>query len=369
MWDMLVYPHFLDYVTGLKYAVTDEKLPLEFKLSPETFHVLEVVDFNEAGFDKEKGEYAVLRLWKKGVEMFKALEAVSRKINVPRSNMHFYGMKDRNASTVSYLFVKSQLLERKYLPLVMNNIKVELTGFIRTRPKRAYFKGNKFSIFMDIDAGSETRLPSLLEEIVKIISRTGLPAYYGYQRFGWRRYNSHVLGKYILLGREDLFAEEFLKSPYPGEDYSCTIKRHLGVYEDLVYENIYRKMPLDRGFKEINVKVNNMFLDAYSSFLFNMLLNALIEKSGLTSLNEELPMPGCINELQYYEHILRVENVEPRLLSNLKCFHRVGLFRPTNNIVRSSRGRIVYEFFLEPGMYATVVLRELFKDNLVLEAT
>lgn len=362
---MLVYPHFLDYVAGLKYTVTDKKLPFEFKLSPETFHVMEVVDLSEAGFNKEKGEYAVLRLWKKSIDTLKAIEIVSSKINVPRSNIHFYGMKDKNAFTISHFFIRSQLLERKHLPLVMDNIKVEMIGFIRTKPRRTYFKGNKFSVFMDIDAGSL----SLLEEIVKIVSQTGLPAYYGYQRFGWKRYNSHILGKYILLGREDLFAEEFLRSHYPGEDYSCTIKRHLGVYEDLVYENIYRKMPPSRGFKEINAKVNNILLDAYSSFLFNILLNVLIEKRGMNSLNAKLPMPGCISELQYYELVLQVEKLEPRLLSYLKCFHRSGLFKPTNNVIREERGQLVYEFFLEPGMYATVVLRELFKDNLLLEAT
>ncbi|MEM4881260.1 MAG: tRNA pseudouridine(13) synthase TruD [Desulfurococcaceae archaeon] len=365
---MLIYPHFLDYVTGLKYTVMDEKLPYEFKLSPETFHVLEVVDLERAGFDKEKGEYAVLRLWKKDVEMLKAVEIVSRRTNVPRSNIYFYGMKDKNAFTVSHLFIRSQLLERERLPLVMDNIRVELIGFIRTRPKRAYFKGNKFRVFIDADTGNKTRLLSLLGEMVRAISQMGLPAYYGYQRFGWKRYNSHVLGKYILLGREDLFAEEFLKSHYPREDYECALKRYLGVYEHLIYENTYRKMPLDRGFKEINAKVNNMFLDAYSSFLFNMLLNTLIEKSGLGSLDTELPMPGCIDGLRYYEPILRVENVEPRLLSKLKCFYRTGLFRPVDNVIRDDHDRVIYEFFLEPGMYAIVILRELFKDGLVLEA-
>lgn len=362
---MLVYPHPLDYVTGLKYTVTDKKLPFEFKLSPETFHVSEIVDLSKAGFSKEKSEYAVLRLWKKRLEMFKAIEIVSRKLNIPQSNIQFYGIKDKNACTESYLFVKSQLLDSRLLPVVTDNVKVELIGFIRSKPKRTYFNGNRFRIFIGVSGNDKSK--SLLKEIIHTISEVGLPAYYGYQRFGWKRYNSHILGKYILLGREDLFAEEFLKDLYPREDFECTLKRYLKVYEDVLYESTYVKAPLNRGLRAVTAKVRNMFLDAYSSFLFNLLLNMIIERSGLSALATKLPMPGCSNESWYYEALMKVENIDLSLLSNLKCFHRNGLFRPVDSVLEYHNSHIVYEFSLKPGMYATVVLRELFKDNLLLE--
>lgn len=365
---MLIYPHPLDYVTGLKYTVTDGKLPVEFELSSETFHVLELVDLNEAGFSAEKGEYAVLKLWKKDIEMFKAVEIVSRRLRIPASSIYFYGIKDKHACTESYLFIKSHLLDQSLLPLLAKNIRVELIGFIRSKPKRAMFKGNRFRVV--IESTDPYRMASLLEEMVRTFSGTGLLGYYGYQRFGWKRYNSHILGKYMLLGREDMFAEEFLKTLYPTEDAESTLKRYLGVYANLAYERLYVKTTLSQGLEAIAKKVRNVFIDAYYSYLFNLLINLVVEKEGLNALSaESLPMPGCHDNARYYkyyERIARIENIDLSLLTSSNCFYRQGAFRPINNIVNLRSGHIIYEFVLRPGMYATVVLRELFKDNLVL---
>lgn len=365
---MLIYPHPLDYVTGLKYTITDSKLPVEFEPSSETFHVLELVDLNEAGFSAEKGEYAVLRLWKKDIEMFKAVEIVSSKLKIPAANIYFYGIKDKRACTESYLFIKSRLVDQSLLPLLAKNIRVELVGYVRSKPKRTMFKGNRFRVL--IESADPHGTASLLKEIVHTFSITGLLGYYGYQRFGWKRYNSHVLGKYILLGREDLFAEEFLKTLYPTEDAESALKRYLEVYENLAYERFYVKTTLSQGLKAINKKVRNMFIDAYYSYLFNLLINLVIEKEGLNAPSlESLPMPGCRNSAQYYkyyERIARMENMDLSLLADYNCFYRQGTFRPINSIIDLHNGYIVYEFVLKPGMYAMVVLRELFKDNLVL---
>jgi len=361
---MIVYPHPLDYVSGLKYAVTSKKLPVEYKPSPETFHVLELVDLGSAGFNTKRGEYAVLKLWKRGIDTFKALETISKKLDVPVSNILFYGIKDKYACTESYVFVKSRLLDLGRLPISMNNLQLELVGFTRIKPTRKMFKGNKFKVIIDVNKATEVK--ALLEEIIGVILETGLPAYYGYQRFGWRRYNSHLLGKYILLKREDLFAEEFLQTPYLTEDFENTAKRVLGKYEDLLYEYTYVGATLGGALEAVVKKVHNILLDAYSSYLFNLLINTLVEKQGLNTLYRDLPMPGCPGSQGYYEGIFRVEGVNWNVLRNLDCSHRRGLFKPLNIVLECRDSIVVYEFTLEPGMYATVVLRELFKDNLLL---
>jgi tRNA pseudouridine synthase D (TruD). len=64
-------------------------LPFEYSITPETFHVKELVNLDQMGFNTEKGEYAVLKMIKRDIEMIKAIEYISNRLNVPASNIYF----------------------------------------------------------------------------------------------------------------------------------------------------------------------------------------------------------------------------------------------------------------------------------------
>ncbi|MEM4717154.1 MAG: tRNA pseudouridine(13) synthase TruD [Desulfurococcaceae archaeon] len=361
---MLIYPHPLDYVSGIKYTITNRHLPLEFNLNAETFHVSEIVDLNELGFNKERGEYVVLEIYKKNIEMFKAVSIVSKDLNIPRSNLFFYGIKDKNATTRSYLFIKSKLVDQASLPVIRDNLIVELKGYVKVKPRVSHYRGNKFKVHI---SNTRSEIINELREIVDYISIIGLPSYYGYQRFGLRRYNTHVLGKYLLLGREDYFSYQLLKSLYPLEDAKPTLSRITGDYGNLLYEKLYITSPVSKASKKILKYLNELFIDAYASYLYNLLLNAIIETRGLQSLNFPIPMPGCTAHRDLYHNIAESEGVDPVLLDKLPCFYRNGLFKPLNNLIYEDKGSLIYEFQLKPGMYASIVLREIFKDRLSIE--
>ncbi|MEM4481124.1 MAG: tRNA pseudouridine(13) synthase TruD [Desulfurococcaceae archaeon] len=361
---MLLYPHPLDYATGLKHVITNKVVNLEYRISPSTFYVEEVVDFSEMGLNNQKGEYAALKLYKEDVEMLKAVEVVARSLNVPVGNLHFYGLKDRSARTLSYIFVKRSLIEKSALPVEAKGIKLELVGFVKSKPKKSHYRGNKFRVLINNASASHYEI---LMDIAGVIAEVGLPSYYGYQRFGYRRYNSHVLGKYLLLGREDLFALEFLRSLFPLEEREVAYKRVAGQFKGLLYEDAYAKAPLGSGLWVVVRRARNMFLDAYASYLFNQLLNLIIDRGDFSVLHAPLPMPGCPEGSELYNSIAQLEGVPPKLLKRLPCFHREGLFKPEESKISLANGVLTYEFKLRPGMFATVVLREIFKWNLAIE--
>lgn len=360
---MITYPHPLDYVVGLKYAVLDEKIPASYSMSPETFTVEELVDFTSLGFNKEQGEYIVLRVAKRDLETFKAVSIVSKILDIPRENLYYYGLKDKNAYTVSYLFVKSKLVDQRSLPIIRDNLSVELYGFIRVKPRSIHFMGNRFKVYIE---PSREDVIFKLKEIVKKLEDTGLPSYYGYQRFGTRRYNTHLLGKLIIQNREDLFSHYFLRALYPLEEIDATIDRLSRDYKRLYYESIYVKSRKPVSHIVALKELGDLFIDAYASYLYNLLLNTIIEKEGFSHLDRKLPMPGCIWSFDLYGEILEHEELDQHSISKLPCFSRDGLFRPLNNAIYSERGFVIYDFTLKPGMYASIVLRELFKDGLIL---
>lgn len=358
---MLVYPHPLDYVAGIKYTLTDYKVNRTYTPTPDTFHVEEIVDFEKLGYNTEKGEYAVIRLEKKNLETLKALIILARALDIPVENLYILGLKDKHAYTVSYVFIRKTLLDYSKLPVVKSNLKAEFTGYVRVKPSIKHHIGNKFTII--VDNVEEIHVEGF-KNIVKQVEVFGLPSYYGYQRFGFHRCNSHLLGKYFLLQREDLFADELLARLHLYEDLAVVIKRLLRNYKGLHYESIYLKNTSMGYYSE---RYYSLLQNAYLSYLFNLLLNTIIEKFGWNSLDQEYPSPGCLNNaIKLYNDIFEREFVKLAELKPTRCYYRRGLFRPLNNNIEFSNSVLRYEFLLERGMYATIVLREIFKDNLVL---
>jgi len=316
------------------------------------------------GFGAEKGEYVVIKLEKRGLETLRAVSLLARTLDIPAENLYIFGLKDKEASTISYVFARRALIDSSRLPVEMKNLKAEIIGYTRIKPTPRYHVGNKFTIV--VESVDESDIETF-KSIVRRIEDFGLPSYYGYQRFGYHRSNSHILGKYLLLLREDLFADELLRRLYPHEDSRVYLKRILRDYRDLHYEELYIK--IDKGDTSYTPlrKYLSILRDAYSSYLFNLLLNNVIEKLGWDQLNRDYPLPGCVEHAEsLYSDLFKFEVLETSVLKHLLCYYRRGLFKPLQSVIRVSASTIRYEFLLSRGMYATIVLREVFKDNLSL---
>jgi tRNA pseudouridine13 synthase len=361
---MKIYPHPLDYVAGLKYVAVDRSLGVEYTPSPETFVVEELLDLERLDFNRERGDYLVLRVVKSQVETLKAVEDVARRLNIPPSNVHILGLKDKNATTISHFFVKASLVDPHLFPLEAKGLYIEALGFVKKKPTMNALHGNRFKVILDVDKDG---IFESLKELVREIYLRGLPSYYGYQRFGIRRYNTHLLGKLFLIGREDLFAHLLLGELFPRENVEVSVRRLIRDFKGLVYEQYYIKSRVDNASTALAKKTRGILVDAYASYLYNLLLNRIVESRGYESLDTEFPMPGCLNAVNMYDEIFRNEGVPLFIAHRFSCFKRRGLFRPKNNRVYYEMGRLTYEFELEPGLYATVVLRELFKEKLVFK--
>jgi tRNA pseudouridine13 synthase len=362
---LLTYPHPLDYAAGIKYTLTDYKVNRVYTLTPETFHVEEIVDLEKMGYSTERGEYAVVRLVKENLETLKAIEMLAENLGIPAENLYFFGLKDKSARSVLYVFIRKAILDFSKLPFETENLRAEFKGFVRVKPSLSHHVGNRFTIIVrDIDE----RQVSVFKDIVRLIVTHGLPSYYGYQRFGVRRCNSHLLGKYTLLRREDIFANELLSKIYLYEDRAVTFKRLVKNYHGLRYESLYLKLFATSTRDSHYARYFNLLRGAYSSYLFNLLLNSVIERSGWSSLDRDYPLVGCLDRAaEFYSKILETECLELSELKSTPCYYRRGLFKPINSSVKFSSGTLQYEFQLERGMYATIVLREIFKENLVVD--
>lgn len=351
------YPHPLDYVAGIKHCVTDLVVKHEFRVSPETFVVEELVDWEVLGLNPEKGEYAVIRVEKSGVDTLKAVSLLASVLEMPEENVLYYGLKDKNATTVSYFFVKTVLLREINFTLEKPGVRYIHIGYVKKKPHREAFKGNRFTVLLGELSNGDVEV---LNRIISVAKEIGLLSYYGYQRFGTRRFNSHVLGKALLTNKLDVFADALL-GPSPLEEASEWARRVCGDYSGLYYEERF----VEKGLDGLPRRVVEIYLEAYSSYLFNLLLNKIFEEEGVSALNSYLPMPGC-RENKVYEDIFEKEGLSSKAASKLPCYTRSGLFKPRDVELRRVGKGFELAFTLDPGFYATIVLREVFKENLVL---
>lgn len=362
----MIYPHPLDYVAGLKYCLTSLRLSGEFTISPSTFIVRELIDENLLinPANSSKGDYIVIRVVKKGVDTLEALRILSRRLGIPQGNIYFHGLKDRNATTVSHFYVKRLLVDEGVFPIEEDGISFEILGYISGKPSKSMFQGNEFEVVLGDLSDSDVLV---LKRIMWLAEMHGIPSYYGYQRFGVKRHNTHLLGKLLLVHREDSFSEHFLNTIYPREDLEAALKRLKGDYSTLYYEKLYigsRYSGL--GLKKTAEALRSLFIDAYSSYLYNLLLNEVVERNGYNSLDKEYPAPGCSSAVELYRGVFSREGIPYSVADHMPCYYRRGLFRPLNTRIYSSHGGYRVVFVLKPGLYGSIVLRELFKDGLRL---
>ncbi|MCD6301152.1 MAG: tRNA pseudouridine(13) synthase TruD [Staphylothermus sp.] len=332
-------------------------------VSSKSFIVEELIDWKKLGFDKKDGNYLVLKITKKDMDTFQAIRIISRTVNIPEKNLYILGLKDRDSKSIQYVFINKHLIDKPSDLVIYNdNLDIEPIGFTRIKPGKKHLIGNRFTLVVN-----EVREYEKAKQLMNIITENGLPSYYGYQRFGVKRPNTHLLGKYIILGRTDLFGKELLRSIYPLESIHSIIGRRLGRYHKLYYEKVFSqsKNP-EKALRTLLSILNELYIDAFSSYLYNLLLNKIIDLHGWNELNNLYPMPGCVDSKKYYEDILEKEGITyDVLIKYTKCWYRRGLFKPINPRVSVENGILFISFELEKGYYASIIMRELFKENLL----
>ncbi len=362
------YLHPLDYVIGAKYYLTDKRVSVEYRVSSKNFYVEEIVDWDRLGYSDSKGHYMVFKLVKWDTDTLSVLNDLERTTGIPMNNFIVLGLKDRDAWVQQYVFIKRELIDQDLFskPLIRDRYRFEFYGYVARKPRTNSLLGNRFTVVIE-DLGD--RDYEVLSEIVKQLSIHGLPSYYGFQRFGVKRVNTHLLGKYLVLGRIDLFAHELLYGLYPNDNVYSIINRLKRVFpSSMVYERIfYRSRDPFKAVSRIREIVRDLYIDAYVSYLYNMLLNKVIESMGWSGLDRDYPTIGCIDYFDtYYRDILLNEEIPESRLYLFKCWFRYGLFKPMDIVLKKDRGGVRLSFELKKGFYASIVLREVFKENYIV---
>ncbi|MGB9630709.1 MAG: tRNA pseudouridine(13) synthase TruD [Candidatus Methanodesulfokora sp.] len=360
-------PPDIDKELGMMCYLFDDSSGGRLREKLSDFLVDEVLDGVTAssamrtGFSGRGGYFLYVVAKTAPMDFLRLRRVVSSLLNVRIDKIGFAGMKDKRS--ISFQFATTEIRRKEFCR--GEGVFIKLVGKYDRFLAPGVGSGNKFTV------GIRETCPEKAVNLARLASK-GFLNFYGYQRFGYKRPFNHEIGKMILQRR---FRDAL----------------------DALIERGFRLVPESdhiKALRSVGVGILRILVQSYQSFLFNKLLSkrALDKldpmegdlilgrdgwirrydgKSGGTLL---IPVPGAYTNIKnlymnmLLREMLREDNIclESFLIKEIPECSSLGSLRPAVSIVKDLRifvfGKSVFmSFFLNPGSYATVFMREIVK--------
>lgn len=235
------------------YSLTHAPIDFHFKQSIRDFVVDEIPLYPFTG----QGEHLILHVRKKGLSTWDLVSLLAKHLGIKSREIGYAGLKDKNAMTKQYISLHKSH-ERKLESFSHKDVKILDKTYHKNKIHMGHLKGNRFFIRLKkVDPIAAVKI----DEALRQIRQYGMPNFFGFQRFGIGGDN-YKKGEAILRGR----------------------------------------------LKERNVKLRNLYINAYQSHMFNLWLSRRLEISTMVGnfptkeLTSLLNMPeSLINMMKQQE--------------------------------------------------------------------
>lgn len=392
------------------------------------------------------GEGPNVWIWieKLGRTTLDVLLDISRDLHISRKRMGFAGMKDKKALTRQWICISNMDSEEQLEEVKALDGKIYNTKFLKIvrgqkKLRMGQLAGNKFKILIkNIDPKfSNVEATNIAQDVLKNLEKTGVPNYFGWQRFGKPRTNTHLVGKALVANDLAEAVRLYIGNPYDSEPEDVKLARQ--AYDDGEIIKSLEVMPTGMRYERMMLKelvkeqkkrkktgeslddesykkalfslpkpLQRMFVHAYQSYLFNkavsnrvsMGMDKYIDGDIVIDPEEHLlhdKSPEDLNDMianfeanptsplfgtkvpfadkdvgKMEKEILKEENLKRE---DFECPKTPKL--GSHGLRRSMRFKIWYtsadftdegvltEFSINKGSYATAVLREVMKNDVV----
>ncbi|MBO5151826.1 MAG: tRNA pseudouridine(13) synthase TruD [Methanobrevibacter sp.] len=359
---------------------------------------------------------------------------IARDLHIDRKRMGFAGMKDKKALTRQWICIANMESEEQFRQA--ENLDIYKTDFLeitrgRKKLRMGQLNGNKFKILIR-DLDDIEKSADVANEVLKQLEQTGIPNYYGWQRFGKPRTNTHLVGEALIQNDLAEAVRRYIGNPSPEESNENQLARQ--AYDDGDLEKSlelmgkgmrYEKMMIRQLIKDskkgeltdkaymnalhaLPKPLQRMFVHAYQSYLFNdvvsrrvdMGINKYVEGDIIIDneehiirdktpeeyqelidnfeVNPTVPLYGTkvpfaggeVGEME--KAVLDSYGLEksdfevpkmPRLGSH--GLRRAVRFQVWDASAKATDDGVLAEFSINKGSYATAVLREVMKKDVV----
>jgi tRNA pseudouridine13 synthase len=315
-------------------------------------------------------------------------------------------MKDAQAVTrqiITIPLVKPEAV----MAIKSDRITVQWAAKHRSKIRMGHLAGNRFAIKVrDVDPMKVVTLKPALETL----SKRGVPNFFGEQRFG-RRGNNDILGAAFVRGDDKEVLRLLLGDPRPGEDepdvFEARTYYMAGEYEKAinawprwghterrVLSRLARSDDYYQAVMAVDMPIRRLWVTALQSRIFNEILIQRI--SGIDKLVNgdmaykhengacfcvenaaaEQPRADAFEISPMEAALFRKYDVSPDDFRSSTRDRSHGDRRPLRVQLKDAQlesgvddhgGFITVAFTLPPGAYATILMRELMKNDTPIE--
>ncbi len=356
----------------------------------------------------KKWDQLHVRMEKFNLETTFAIRQLSRGINSSIKRIGYAGLKDKRAVTCQRISLWKPDVE-KIKKFGVRGIALHHAEWSDKRIELGDLRGNQFVITIRNIPHNEEKTRKIIDEFWDA-AKQGLPNYYGEQRFGGYRKITHVVGKLLLENKIEEAVMTYLTKETEGEEEEIKMARK-NVAETKDFSAALNEFPDKLHFEKTmlhHLHVNPrdftgaflalprqtryLFTHAYQSHVFNEIIAERV-KRGITYAIEgdvlengipTAPLPGIrtifakglAGEIE--QNVLQREGVEPSFFGRAKIgelsswgarkpillqAHELKILGAEKDELFEGKTKAVVSFWLEKGMYATTVLRELTKND------
>ena len=345
------------------YITSQEGIGGEIRRKYEDFYVEEIPESQPSG----NGPNTWIYIEKIGRNTLDVVIDIAREYKLSRKRMGFAGMKDKAAVTRQWICVSNMEVENlKDLEEKLYNVKILKITKNEKKLRIGQLIGNKFNILIRNTSNPENDARKA-QDILSKLKEVGTPNYYGWQRFGKKRPNTHIVGKFLVQNDLKGAVDSYIGNPYPDEQEHIRNARRLydkGEFYE-AYQNMpagmrYEKMMLKELMKEYHKKqilddksyikalrslpkpLSRMFVHAYQSFLFN---KAVSERVKL-GINKYVEGDIIIDNDEHLIHEFEVDGIQEQI-NNFQAHVTAPLYGSKAPLAKGKIGeierRILYE--------------------------
>ena len=314
----------------------------DLRVGAADFFVNELLNFEPTG----AGEHLWLWIEKSGQNTQWVCRQLATKLGVKARDVSFSGLKDRHAVTRQWISLPWPI--KKELPAEVNIEGVTVLTMSRhdRKLKRGTHKFNEFNITLRNIEKLKAAEP-LLEQIK---AASGVPNYFGEQRFGYD--NLERVNEWFLQGKTPQDKERsFLLSAARSWLFNLNLAKRIADDSWLT--------PIDGEWLILNGSQSGFPFDAQDEAIAQRLIECDIHCSGmLAGAGDSLSSAACLalEQQATIEYHAWIEKLAELGLKN----QRRGLRMPVYDFAMTeSDDSLTFSFRLPSGCFATSVLREL----------
>lgn len=318
----------------------------KFKQSPEDFEVEEVPAYLPCG----EGEHLFLWVEKRGVSTPDAAKRIARQLGLGDRDIFWAGLKDKLAVTRQFFCVSSRA-EGSVATFEDPEVKILSAKRHKNKLKTGHLEGNKFKLRV-----TEVTAPDVLRERWDALLKTGLPNFFGDQRFGAAGGNAAAGKQLLLSGRRggNKFERKLMLSAYQSLLFNRALERRLeaGAFGKALVGDVLKKHESGGEFVCADPLVDQPRVESFEVSPTGPLFGPKMRKAE--------GHVGATEQKLLDEEGITLETFDAGGGETLgaRRFFRVRLFEPSLEL----EGEVArLSFALPAGSYATVVLEQLLK--------